>query len=113
MVHNTYWSVVGVVVGAVGFGLGLACLPCFSAMGTPNVGCVGWFGVFVWPFHGYREVCCMVFLTGHWSGYLGFWLDITAADHCHWKFLPLKLVIFFWKYAHSPAPKRKSLSLTG
>jgi hypothetical protein len=35
---------------------------------------VGWFGMFVWPFHGYSEVCCMVFLTGHWSDYLGFWL---------------------------------------
>jgi hypothetical protein len=91
MVHNTYWSVVGLVVGALGFSLGLACLPCFSFCHGETqcrlccriwslvydflAGVVGWlvglFGVFVWPFHGYREVCCMVFLTGISSGYLG------------------------------------------
>jgi hypothetical protein len=72
---------------------------------------VGLFGVFVWPFHGYREVCCMVFLTGHWEWLFGVLADATAADHSRWKFLPLKPVNFFWKYPPLPLPPKEKAFL--
>jgi hypothetical protein len=53
------------------------------------------------------------FLDWYLEWLFGVLADATAADHGHWKFLPLKPVNFFWKYPHSTAPKRKSLSLTG
>jgi hypothetical protein len=39
--------------------------------------------------------------------------DATAADHSHWKFLPLKPVNFFWKYPTFPClpPKEKAFLL--
>jgi len=48
------------------------------------------------------------FLDWYLEWLFGVLADATAADHSHWKFLPLKPVNFFWKYPHSPAcPQKK------
>jgi len=72
---------------------------------------VGWFGVFVWPFHGVQRSLLYGFLDWSLECLFGVLADATAADHSHWKFLPLKPVKFFWKYLPFPCPqKRKPFS---